>query len=124
MSEVDTAQEEDAEEVDNFGQGGFNRARKFIWELFEEPNKSKLGKVVISLDKFLDMACEPSLMARTQLMPVELYCTPTAHDQSAHFVLTTHNAGLSCTGQWMYSSSCHQQSYKLSEHRHLDLLKL
>ena len=65
-------QEEDTEEVDNFGQGGFNRARKFIWELFEEPNKSKLGKVVIFLDN-VDMACQPSLLARTQLMPVELY---------------------------------------------------
>ena len=32
-------------EVDHFGPGVFNRARKFIWELFEEPNKSKLGKV-------------------------------------------------------------------------------
>ena len=47
ISGDDSVQEEDAEEVDNFGQGGFNRARKFIWELFEEPNKSKLGKVVI-----------------------------------------------------------------------------
>ena len=39
-------QEEEAEEEDHFGLGVFNRARKFIWELFEEPNKSKLGKVV------------------------------------------------------------------------------
>ena len=23
----------------------FNRARKWVWELFEEPNKTKLGKV-------------------------------------------------------------------------------
>ena len=38
-------QEEEAEEEDHFGLGVFNRARKFIWELFEEPNKSKLGKV-------------------------------------------------------------------------------
>ena len=65
-------QEEDTEEVDNFGQGGFNRARKFIWELFEEPNKSKLGKVVFFLDN-VAMACQPSLLARTQLMPLELY---------------------------------------------------
>ena len=64
-SNDDSVQEEDAEEVDNFGQGGFNRARKFIWELFEEPNKSKLGKVVICLGT---MACR-RLLARTQLMP-------------------------------------------------------
>ena len=94
-------QEEDAEEVDNFGQGGFNRARKFIWELFEEPNKSKLGKVVIFFFFFgLDMmACQlPSLLARTQLMPVELYShqlhliKPTA---GAHFVLV--HISCSCT---------------------------
>ena len=65
ISGDDSVQEEDAEEVDNFGQGGFNRARKFIWELFEEPNKSKLGKVVICLGT---MACR-RLLARTQLMP-------------------------------------------------------
>ena len=147
---ADTMQEEDAEEVDNFGQGGFNRARKFIWELFEEPNKSKLGKVVTIFFLELDlMACQ-RLLARTQLMPnVELYShqlhlkkttarahfVPGAH--FVHFVHTTH-AVLSCTGQWMCSNhqkqllqlsqlhSCHsQQSCKLSEHRHhLDLLKL
>ena len=70
---ADTMQEEDAEEVDNFGQGGFNRARKFIWELFEEPNKSKLGKVVTIFLELDLMACQ-RLLARTQLMPkVELY---------------------------------------------------
>lgn len=37
--------EEDKEEVDDFGPSSFNRMRKFIWELFEEPNKTKLGKV-------------------------------------------------------------------------------
>ena len=37
--------EEDKEEVDDFGPSRFNRMRKFIWELFEEPNKTKLGKV-------------------------------------------------------------------------------
>ena len=59
-------QEEDTEEVDNFGQGGFNRARKFIWELFEEPNKSKLGKVATCLG--LNMAACQQRLAGTQLM--------------------------------------------------------
>ena len=106
-----TVQEEDAEEVDNFGQGGFNRARKFIWELFEEPNKSKLGKVVTLFLELDLMACQ-RLLARTQLMPaVELYShqlhlnKPTARAHFVHFVLvhTTH-AVLSCTGQWMCSN--------------------
>ena len=52
--------------MDNFGQGGFNRARKFIWELFEEPNKSKLGKVATCLG--LNMAACQQRLARTQLM--------------------------------------------------------
>ena len=37
--------EEEKDEVDDFGPSSFNRMRKFIWELFEEPNKTKLGKV-------------------------------------------------------------------------------
>lgn len=37
--------EEEKEEVDEFGTSRFARIRKWVWELFEEPNKSKLGKV-------------------------------------------------------------------------------
>ena len=37
--------EEEKEAVDEFGPSAFARLRKFVWELFEEPNKSKLGKV-------------------------------------------------------------------------------
>jgi len=37
--------EDEKEEVDEFGSSRFNRARKWVWELFEEPNKTKLGKV-------------------------------------------------------------------------------
>ena len=39
--------EEEKEQVDEFGPSAIARARKFVWELFEEPNKSKLGKVLI-----------------------------------------------------------------------------
>ena len=39
--------EEEKEQVDEFGPSAVARARKFVWELFEEPNKSKLGKVLI-----------------------------------------------------------------------------
>ena len=38
--------EEEKEQVDEFGPSAVARARKFVWELFEEPNKSKLGKVL------------------------------------------------------------------------------
>ena len=38
--------EEEKEQVDEFGPSAIARARKFVWELFEEPNKSKLGKVL------------------------------------------------------------------------------
>ena len=120
-------QEEDTEEVDNFGQGGFNRARKFIWELFEEPNKSKLGKVVVTLLDNVDMACQPSLLARTQLMPLELYShnlhlINRARAHHAQCRALVQDSG--CTAASKSKSSCRQPSYKLSEHRHLDLLKL
>ena len=126
ISGDDSVQEEDAEEVDNFGQGGFNRARKFIWELFEEPNKSKLGKVVFFLDN-VAMACQPSLLARTQLMPLELYShnlhlINRARAHHAQCRALVQDSG--CTAASKSKSSCRQPSYKLSEHRHLDLLKL
>ena len=38
-------EEGEKEVVDEFGSSSFARLRKLIWELFEEPNKSKLGKV-------------------------------------------------------------------------------
>ena len=37
--------DEEKEVVDEFGPSSFNRLRKYTWELFEEPNKTKLGKV-------------------------------------------------------------------------------
>ena len=39
------AEEEEKEKEDEFGASSFARLRKFVWELFEEPNKTKLGKV-------------------------------------------------------------------------------
>lgn len=124
-------QEEDAEEVDNFGQGGFNRARKFIWELFEEPNKSKLGKVVVTLLDNVDMACQPSLLARTQLMPVELYshqlhilCSCSCSQCTMPRSLVQ-DSGRTAASKPAAVTTSNQQSYKLSEqHCHLDLLKL
>ena len=43
--------DEEKEVVDEFGPSSFNRLRKYTWELFEEPNKTKLGKV--AADTFL-----------------------------------------------------------------------
>ena len=117
MREIDTVQEEDTEEVDNFGQGGFNRARKFIWELFEEPNKSKLGKVLgppghdgmpamlVGQDT-ADASSGTVLTPNAHLIKRHVLCLCTFR-ACAHFVLvlTTHNAVLSCTGQWMYSAA-------------------
>lgn len=41
------AEEEEKEKEDPFGPNSFARLRKFVWELFEEPNKTKLGKVLL-----------------------------------------------------------------------------
>ena len=41
------AEEEEKEKEDEFGPNSFARLRKFVWELFEEPNKTKLGKVLL-----------------------------------------------------------------------------
>ena len=49
--------EEEKEVVDEFGSSSFARLRKFIWELFEEPNKSKLGKVVITTTTIRSLHC-------------------------------------------------------------------
>lgn len=52
-------QEKEAEKevVDEFGPSSFARLRKFIWELFEEPNKSKLGKVALTNSDIVSITC-------------------------------------------------------------------
>ena len=41
------AEEEEKEKDDEFGPNSIARLRKFVWELFEEPNKTKLAKVLL-----------------------------------------------------------------------------